>query len=144
MSDYGDGFQWTDEVTVVPEQSPIAVYFNPAGAVVIRQSGGYEDDPFIVVQPEYVGAVAEALLRCIGRDMESPADHLPSAFQPPSNHANGDIPAKDPTAAERQRRHRARRNGESDWPRDSNGSVTVPHRDTDLLGSVTDGKAATG
>jgi hypothetical protein len=58
-------FDWhRDPDVVVPHQSAIAVYFNPHGAVVIRQAGQYpDDDSWVVVRPENLSALIAALRR---------------------------------------------------------------------------------
>ena len=56
VGDEGDSeeFRWNDEDIVVPCQSPIAIYRNPSGGIVIRQdqTAFYDDDHWIVVLPE--------------------------------------------------------------------------------------------
>jgi hypothetical protein len=51
-------FNWYDDSTredrIIPEQLETAIYLNPNGAVVIRQQAEHGNDPFIVIQPEYV------------------------------------------------------------------------------------------
>lgn len=59
MADDKERFDWTSDDIVVPEQKPIAVYWNPLGALVIRQQAGeYErEDPFVVIQSSHVPAL---------------------------------------------------------------------------------------
>lgn len=54
-----------DEDLVVRKQMPIRVFVNTAGSVVIQQENEdpHEDDPLIVIRPEWVRVVADALLR---------------------------------------------------------------------------------
>jgi hypothetical protein len=63
-------FEWgsaeADGLIAIPEQIPIAVYWNEAGNVVLRQqqlSLGTEDDVFIIVQPRDAEALARAITR---------------------------------------------------------------------------------
>ena len=59
MADDNERFDWSSDNIVVPEQKPIAVYWNPLGALVIRQQAGeYErEDPFVVIQPSHIPAL---------------------------------------------------------------------------------------
>ncbi|MFZ5751272.1 MAG: hypothetical protein ACOY5U_09415 [Pseudomonadota bacterium] len=54
-----------DEDVVVRKQMPIRVFLNTSGNVVIQQENEdpHEDDPLIVIRPEWVRVVADALLR---------------------------------------------------------------------------------
>lgn len=56
-----------DEDIIVPRQQPIRVYENAHGNVVICQESfvSDEEDPFIVIRPEYVPDVIAALTRMI-------------------------------------------------------------------------------
>jgi hypothetical protein len=51
-------FDWfgdeTRESRIIPEQPETAVYLNPNGAAVIRQQGEHGEDPFVIIQPEYI------------------------------------------------------------------------------------------
>jgi hypothetical protein len=82
----------------------VAVYLNQHNELVIRQEGAFhpDEDTWIVVAPGNVPAVIGAMQRTMG--------------------IAADMPAKDPTAAERQRRRRDKRNG--------HGNVTVGGRDS--------------
>lgn len=79
MAGSTDGFDWTSEAsrasTVVPEQRPIAIYWNPMGALVIRQQGDFHDneDPFVFVQPHYL----PALIQRLREEMERGPDNDP-------------------------------------------------------------------
>ncbi len=122
MSANGDGraWDWSDDARdlVVQEQPAIAVYTNPANAVVIRQAGAWNDDEdaWIWFSPDHALAIAKAILEAAGLDAMALA---PEPEQAASK-------AKDPTAAERQRRRRARqKEPELDIDRD----VTVVTRD---------------
>jgi hypothetical protein len=89
-------FDW-DEIAddvVVPEQAAIAVYTNPKGHIVIRQAGQYgpDEDQWIVVAPMHALALAQAIAHAAGDDLAASESPAP----------------KDRTAAERQRRYRAR------------------------------------
>lgn len=105
---------WIDaaEDLAVPEQNPIAVYTNGRGRVVLRQRDR-DGDSILIVRPEYASGLARALLREIG------LEHLLSSSGDASSSCRrslGDGSAtervrttpKDRTAAERQRRRRAR------------------------------------
>jgi hypothetical protein len=66
--DWAD-FDWTDEVTVVGEQRPIAVYRNPSQGIVIRERGddSPNDDQFLVLRDAVaVQALIERLAAEIG------------------------------------------------------------------------------
>jgi hypothetical protein len=61
-----DDFDWSGDPSIVaPEQTQIAVYGSANGGVVIRQERCWneESDTFVAVRPEYVQAVALAMLR---------------------------------------------------------------------------------
>jgi hypothetical protein len=91
-----DDFNWNDtDDIVVAFQERIAVYTNGDGDVVLRQDGhGYcRDDAWIVVRPENVRQLVEAMLALVGPPEQ------PLALPAPT----------DKTAAERQRRHRERK-----------------------------------
>jgi hypothetical protein len=54
-----------DGTALVHEQPFTAVYFNTAGQVVIRQKGdAYEDDPVVLIAPEYLGRFIARLIEC--------------------------------------------------------------------------------
>jgi hypothetical protein len=58
--DANDDFRWDrDEDVVIHEQPRTAVYFNPNGALVIRQANDYFDDPFVFIAPEYFESFME-------------------------------------------------------------------------------------
>ena len=82
------------ESIVVPEQRAISVYTNQFGDVVIRQINWPDEDACLRVPPQYAHALAQAILAEAGLTKDEPA------------------PA-DRTNAVRQRRHRARRNGQN-------------------------------
>lgn len=91
-----DTFNW-DEIAddvVVPEQAAIAVYTNPKGDIVIRQAGQYgpDEDQWIAVAPIHALALAHAIAHAAGLELAATESAAP----------------KDRTAAERQRRYRAR------------------------------------
>lgn len=100
MSD--DDFNWrdADDAIAVAFQEQIAVYRNGEGEIVIRQDGHgfYRDDAWIVVRPENLRKLVEAMLALV----EPEAEPAPLALPAPA----------DRTAAERQKRYRQRhRNG---------------------------------
>jgi len=110
-------FDWhNDDDVVVQEQQAVAVYRNPRGCIVVRQKGdwyGHEDDVWIVIEPDRAGRVAHAILALV-EPLPAPG---PLSLPAPA----------DRTAAERQRRHRAKRNGPCDRDTvtgDRNGTVT--------------------
>ena len=103
-------FDWTaDDSIAVREQPAIAVYANNNGQVTLRRQGAWDDDDdcFIPIARENVLAIIGAILAAAGMDdvrlyRESPGGlcsdiDLPEPAQP-----------RDRTAAERQRRHRAK------------------------------------
>lgn len=92
-----DAFDWVeDDSIVIPPQQALAVYSNGRGAVVIRQQGdGFDEDAFICIRPENARALAAAILREAGAALDAEAtEQRPKASS---------------AAAERQRRHRARK-----------------------------------
>lgn len=57
-----NNFEWNDEVTIIKEQSAIAVYLNPSKDIVIRSGGGmYLDECFIIIQARDIDAICNAL-----------------------------------------------------------------------------------
>jgi hypothetical protein len=76
---------------VLREQPKTAIYLNVHGDVVIRQMGGYEDDPYVVIAIHNVPRVARAVLALAG--VELPVTS----------------PAANSSGAERSRRYRKRR-----------------------------------
>ena len=84
-----DAFDWNeaDNVTV-STQMAIAVYLNTFGELVIRQEGQFhpDEDAWIVIAPNNVPAVIQAMQQVMGMTTRTVT--------------------KDPTAANRQRRHR--------------------------------------
>lgn len=119
-----DDFNWNDsnDVIAVAFQERIAVYKNGEREIVIRQDGhGFcRDDAWIVVRPENVRQLVDAMLALLGPEQAANLPLLPG-------------PA-DRTAAERQRRYRnAKRNGSPVTPtvtdtvtdRDSHGETDL-------------------
>jgi hypothetical protein len=49
----GDRFDWqeVEEDTIIENVSAVAVYFNPKGAVVIRQQGDFATEDQVIVIP---------------------------------------------------------------------------------------------
>lgn len=115
--DAGRDFDWSEAHVVVPEQPATACYLNPAGGIVLRQQGAWpdNDDHWLWFAPEHAPAVAKAILEAAALSTMAPE---------PEPEQVGNAP-KDPTAAERQRRRRARQKEEPtlDIARDS---VTPP------------------
>ncbi len=66
MSIHPSDFNWDDDndSVVAPEQPKIAVYPNKQGAVCVRQEAAWDEDTdtIVIVQPEFVHAVADALI----------------------------------------------------------------------------------
>jgi hypothetical protein len=60
-------FDWyDDDVIAVREQRAIAVYFNPAGNIVIRQQTWPDEDPFVVISPDNLMLVIDRLCEIAG------------------------------------------------------------------------------
>jgi hypothetical protein len=53
-----DDFDWSGEDVIIHEQPATAVYFNPQGALVIRQKASDYDygDPFVYIGPDHIEA----------------------------------------------------------------------------------------
>lgn len=121
-----DGFEWFQNSDVVVEtQMAIAVYESVQGKVCILQQGDYQtEDNCIIIAKDRARAVAMAILRVAGDAIPEQQDERPAAQQAP----------KDPTAAERQRRYRDKRNG-----RDSYENSRVVTRDADGAGGEVKG-----
>jgi hypothetical protein len=90
VPDYSD-----DTSLVIPEQAPIRVFTDDGGVVVINQHQWREseDEVYILFRPEHAFALCRAILKEAGYDPES---------------VLCEVTAKDPHAAERQRRRRER------------------------------------
>ena len=122
-------FDWKtiEDDIVVPEQSAIAVYHNPKGAIVLRQAGQYgpDEDTTIVLHPSHALSLARAILDRAGLDMEIvpltalriqngggevlqpfPDQRTIDAIRNAGREAEAPESKKDRTAAERQRRRR--------------------------------------
>lgn len=56
-----NNFEWNDEVTIIKEQSAIAVYLNPSKDIVIRSCGMYLDECFIIIQARDIDTLCNAL-----------------------------------------------------------------------------------
>lgn len=61
-------FDWyADDLAVIHAQPRTAIYFNPYGALVIRQLAAYpDDDPFVTIAPEYFASFMEKLSVLVG------------------------------------------------------------------------------
>lgn len=56
-------FEWTPESETIRGQDPIAVYENPHGEVVIRQSHlMMDEDVFVVISRAYLRVLIDALI----------------------------------------------------------------------------------
>jgi hypothetical protein len=56
-----DEFRWRDEITVVPSQPAIAVYFNPYDDVVIRQETWPDEDRWIYIRRQNLALLIRRL-----------------------------------------------------------------------------------
>ncbi|MET4319211.1 hypothetical protein [Bradyrhizobium sp. RT5a] len=117
-------FDWGDGCLVVPfhpEQDKTAVYTNGYGDIVLRQrsQGSWKDDDdnIVIFRPEHAEAIVRAIIDEVG---------LPYALLPePLESAGPTVPKlKDSTAAERQRRRRAKLREGRDCNRDISVTVT--------------------
>src|SRR5262245_9517915 len=61
--DDGRDFDWNNSPSVIlREQAATAAYYNPFGALVIRQRDWYGDnDPFLVIEPENIAQFLSGL-----------------------------------------------------------------------------------
>src|SRR5262249_43008671 len=65
--DAGDDFDWCGADVVIHEQPATAVYFNPNGALVIRQRRDYpDDDPFVYISADHIDAFMDRLCDIVG------------------------------------------------------------------------------
>jgi len=92
----GMTFCW-DEIeqdVVIRNQPAVAVYTNPNGGIVLRQAGDYgaDEDHWVYFDPMHAEAIANAILAAASLDQRADTNS-----------------PKDSTAAERQRRYRARK-----------------------------------
>ena len=110
-------FSWSNADVVIRTQPAIAVYLNPHDEVVIRQQCDYDEDQWVFITKENLPKLIQALLEAGGMTATAPQS-MPTS------------PSKDRTAAERQRKRRAKQ-------RDT-VTPTVTHRDAqpDLLRSL--------
>ncbi|QHP70439.1 hypothetical protein EI171_25995 [Bradyrhizobium sp. LCT2] len=116
-------FDWDDECLVVPfhpAQNKTAVYTNLYGDIVLRQhdpdSWKDDEDNILIFRPENV----EAIVRAIIEEAE-----LPYVLVDTSDGNTGPtVQKKDSTAAERQRRRRAKLRERRDPNRDKSDAVT--------------------
>jgi hypothetical protein len=90
-NDHDDEFSWADAqkagIVVQPHCSLTAIYWNPAGNIVIRaeQSWSEDQDPFLVLSPAHVPTVIKRLFDMIGRPaglLDELTDHVPSVGGP--------------------------------------------------------------
>ena len=135
----GRPWDWSDDAddVIVPEQPAVACYTNPAGDVVLRQRGAWNDDEdaWIWFSPEHARAIATAILQVAGYEATARAP-VPKSAQ------NGSKP-KDPTGAARQRRRRERQKEPTlDIDRDQARDVTAEDRDTVTVAVTRDGEAS--
>jgi hypothetical protein len=152
MSELPD-FNWQSETIAVAEQDAIAVYANERGAVVIRAQCWPDDDPIIIVALQNVTSLLQAivrasglpleLVRCVGPgsyvDVDEPHEDLAEGRPDADISVSEPAPPKDVTAAERQRRHRGKRNGVTVTP-----VVTPVTPDVTLFATAGESHDATG
>lgn len=95
------------------------MYCNPFNKVVIRQQGdgGYNEDSWIVINPEHVHTLCNALMEWVALIEANPVQ--PQEQPEPAK-------VKDKTAAERQRRHRAKRDRHRDIDRYTMNGPDLP------------------
>ncbi|MDH2355718.1 hypothetical protein QCM80_34355 [Bradyrhizobium sp. SSUT112] len=117
-------FDWDDGCLVVPfhpEQNETAVYTNNFGDIVLRQKNPHswndDKDHLVILRPEHAEAIVRAIIDEVG---------LPYVLVAESSESSGATvrKLKDLTAAERQRRHRAKLRMDRDSSRDVNVAVT--------------------
>lgn len=117
-------FDWDDGCLVVPfhpAQSETAVYTNDFGEIVLRQKtpGAWKDDydKLVIFRPEHAEAIVRAIIAEVGLPYvlvgECSENSEPTARK-----------VTDVTAAERQRRHRAKLRERRDSNRDKSDAVT--------------------
>lgn len=68
MADVLNGFDWNvDDDIVIKQVDAIAVYINKNRDVVIRQQHPYgDDDGLVIIPPDRVGTLVDALRKCAG------------------------------------------------------------------------------
>ena len=67
QQDTTDDFDWSGENVVIREQPATAIYFNPEGALVIRQKAAYPDnDPFVYIGADHIEAFLDKLCDVCG------------------------------------------------------------------------------
>ena len=116
-------FDWREDPSIICEEQPaLAVYTNPRGQCVLRQERRWDEDEdtVILVCRENALKVAHAILTAVGMgDIEliRPCGGGYEDVVLPETSASR---SKDRTAAERQRRHRAKLRDSCDSDRDTN------------------------
>ena len=119
-----NAFDWRSDESIVLRQQPCtAVYLNGRGELVIRQEDVMGDQNHMVwIAPESARLFASAILRVAGFEQPGLSESPP---------ADG-VTRKDPTAAERQRRRRAKQRCIRDSGRDAvNRHAYRPHTPTE-------------
>jgi hypothetical protein len=62
-----EDFDWSGENVVIRKQPATAIYFNPNGALVIRQQADYpDDDPFVYISADHIEAFLDKLTDVYG------------------------------------------------------------------------------
>lgn len=116
-------FDWDDGCLVVPfhpEQNETAVYTNHFGDIVLRQKNPHswkdDEDHLVILRPEHAEAIVRAIIEEVGLPYVLVAE--------PESSGTTVRTLKDVTAAERQRRHRAKLRERRDSNRDKSDAVT--------------------
>lgn len=122
---------------VIRAQPETHVYLNPYGEIVIRQANWPEEDMWVSFAPDHLPNVVQRICEWAGEDMRLALVERLTSFvlrEPEADCSANDQPTRrDPTAAARMRRHRARkRNSEPDRNADRNGDRNAAGDDPTL------------
>ena len=110
MTNISDEFEWSNDDSVVFHAQPaIAVYANQYDQVVIRREREWneEDDAFITISAGNVLAVIAHILGAAGMNNIELIEAVGGGYRDVDMAASAMSKAKDPKAADRQRRCRA-------------------------------------
>jgi hypothetical protein len=62
-----EDFDWSDDsVVVIREQPETAIYFNPAGGLVIRQRNGWDEDVYVYINAPLIDTFIDKLCDVAG------------------------------------------------------------------------------
>jgi hypothetical protein len=62
-----EDFDWSDDsVVVIREQPETAIYFNPAGGLVIRQRNGWDEDVYVYINARLIDTFIDKLCDVVG------------------------------------------------------------------------------